>query len=68
MDTHGADVIEPVWALLDEAYRLCGPLPTLLERDFNFPAMADLMLEVQQIRQAQAKVNFAGALSSGCAE
>ena len=68
VDTHGADVIEPVWALLDEAYRLCGPLPTLLERDFNFPAMADLLQEVQQIRRAQAKVGFASAVTSGCAE
>ncbi|MGK0498794.1 MAG: hypothetical protein ACJAYG_000425 [Oceanicoccus sp.] len=53
VDTHGANVIDPVWALLQQAYRLCGPLPTLLERDFNFPPMEELLLEVEQIRQYQ---------------
>jgi uncharacterized protein (UPF0276 family) len=28
--------------------------PTLLERDFNFPPLAELLAEVQQIRRAQA--------------
>ena len=54
VDTHGADVIDPVWALLEEAYRLCGPLPTLLERDFNFPPLTELRGEIAQIRVAQA--------------
>ena len=53
VDTHGSDVIEPVWELLAEAYRLCGPLPTLLERDFNMPPLADLLGEVGRIRAAQ---------------
>lgn len=53
VDTHGTDVIDPVWALLDAAYARCGPLPTLLERDFNFPPMAELLLEVERIKQAQ---------------
>ena len=54
VDTHGADVIEPVWKLLDEAYRLFGPLPTLLERDFEFPPMTQLLGEVNRIRDFQA--------------
>lgn len=53
IDTHGAPVIEPVWDLLDEAYRTWGVLPTLLERDFNFPPMAELLGEVERIRAAQ---------------
>lgn len=53
VDTHGADVIDPVWALLDAAYERCGPLPTLLERDFNFPPMTELLMEVQRIKRAQ---------------
>jgi uncharacterized protein (UPF0276 family) len=53
VDTHGADVIDPVWALLSEAYRKVGPLPTLLERDFNLPPLADLLAEVRQVRQLQ---------------
>jgi len=53
VDTHGADVIDPVWELLAEAYRLCGPIPTLLERDFNLPPLAELLGEVEQIRELQ---------------
>ncbi|NKI17173.1 DUF692 domain-containing protein [Spongiibacter sp. KMU-166] len=53
VDTHGTAVIDPVWQLLDVAYAHCGPLPTLLERDFNFPTMAELMTEVDDIRRAQ---------------
>ena len=53
VDTHGADVIDPVWALLDDAYSLCGPLPTLLERDFNIPPLQQLLLEVDRVRGCQ---------------
>lgn len=56
IDTHGAPVIDPVWSLLDASYERFGPLPTLLERDFNFPPMSDLLAEVSRIRHAQARV------------
>ena len=55
VDTHGADVIEPVWGLLDEAYKRFGPLPTLLERDFNFPPIGQLLGEVARIRHYQQR-------------
>ena len=54
VDTHGADVIDPVWDLLDEVYGRLGPVPTLLERDFNFPILDTLLGEIRQIREAQA--------------
>jgi uncharacterized protein (UPF0276 family) len=54
IDTHGADVIGSVWDLLHEAYKLFGVFPTLLERDFNLPPVAELLTEVQQIRDIQA--------------
>lgn len=53
VDTHGADVIEPVWSLLDASYRLHGVAPTLLERDFNIPPLADLAREVERIATVQ---------------
>ena len=53
VDTHGADVIDPVWALLAEAYQQLGPTPTLLERDFNLPPLDELLQEVTQIRELQ---------------
>lgn len=64
VDTHGADVIDPVWALLDSAYQLCGPLPTLLERDFNFPPMVDMLAEVNMIRRAQSRVQMPAKASA----
>jgi hypothetical protein len=54
VDTHGADVIDPVWDLLEKAYARYGVMPTLLERDFNIPPLADLMKEVGQINTMQA--------------
>lgn len=53
VDTHGADVVDPVWDLLQETYALFGDVPTLLERDFNIPPMAELLQEVNQIRDYQ---------------
>ena len=53
VDTHGADVIDPVWALLAQAYQRLGPLPTLLERDFNLPPLDELLQEITQIRELQ---------------
>jgi len=53
VDTHGANVIDPVWELLDAAYKHFGVLPTLLERDFNIPELSDLLLEVDQIKTIQ---------------
>jgi len=54
IDTHGAAVIDPVWALLDETYRIHGVAPTLLERDFNIPPLAELTREVERIARIQA--------------
>ena len=53
VDSHGAPVINSVWSLLEEAYNTFGLLPTLLERDFNFPPMEELLAEVEQIRAVQ---------------
>ena len=55
VDTHGADVIDPVWDLLETAYREFGVFPTLLERDFNIPPMPALLEEVGQIARLQKK-------------
>ncbi|GMG87295.1 HvfB family MNIO-type RiPP peptide maturase [Biformimicrobium ophioploci] len=55
VDTHGADVIDPVWTLLQQAYALYGPLPTLLERDFNIPPLPQLLREVEKIKRLQAE-------------
>ncbi|MBT8084418.1 MAG: DUF692 domain-containing protein [Woeseia sp.] len=53
IDTHGDAVSDPAWELLEAAYAHFGPIPTLLERDFNFPPMAELLGEVKKIRGLQ---------------
>jgi uncharacterized protein (UPF0276 family) len=53
VDTHGAEVIDPVWKLLGKAYELYGVFPTLLERDFNIPSVAELQREVNTIQSIQ---------------
>lgn len=45
VDSHGAPVAEPVWALLDAFVRRHGPRPVLLERDRDVPAFDTLMAE-----------------------
>jgi hypothetical protein len=60
VDTHGAAVSDPVWDLLAEAYRLHGPKPTLLERDFNFPPFDELLDELGIVRRHLAAAGREG--------
>lgn len=55
IDTHGDQVIADVWDLLDAAYAHFGVFPTLLERDFNFPPVEELLAEVDHIRTLQRR-------------
>jgi uncharacterized protein (UPF0276 family) len=55
IDTHGQNTIEPVWDLLDEAYRSFGVFPTLVERDSNIPPLTELLSEVERIRALQQR-------------
>lgn len=45
IDSHDAPVSDAVWALYDHALARFGPCPTLIERDGNVPAFAELMAE-----------------------
>ena len=55
VDTHGSAVDDQAWQLLGAAYEKFGPVPTLLERDFNFPPLDELLGEVRRIRDLQAR-------------
>jgi uncharacterized protein (UPF0276 family) len=68
VDTHGADVIDPVWRLLDLTYRTFGVRPTLLERDFNIPPLPNLVREVREIARLQAKHTEARHTRRACCE
>ena len=67
VDTHGSDVISPVWNLLQDAYRHFGVFPTLLERDFNIPAVPELLREVGRIAALQSDHDLgASHAATGC--
>ncbi len=53
VDTHGAPVKEDVWALFALACERFGAQPTVLERDFNYPPLAELLVETARIRAIQ---------------
>ncbi len=55
VDTHGAAVIDKVWNILEYTYKNYGVYPTLLERDFNYPPVAELLAEVSRIETLQNK-------------
>jgi uncharacterized protein (UPF0276 family) len=61
IDTHGAAVDKQAWELLVDAYAQFGPVPTLLERDFNFPPMEELLGEVRRIKELQLQAGQAEA-------
>jgi uncharacterized protein len=48
IDTHGSEVDEKVWALYGEFITRIGARPTLIERDDNLPAFAELMVECER--------------------
>ncbi|MCH7502851.1 MAG: DUF692 domain-containing protein [Proteobacteria bacterium] len=62
IDTHGAAVDDQAWQLLAAAYEHFGPVPTLLERDFNFPPIEDLLDELRRIRRLQVDAGQAAAV------
>ena len=65
IDTHGAAVDDQAWALLADAYAHFGPVPTLLERDFNFPPVEELLAELSHIRKLQDAASQNKAAADG---
>jgi uncharacterized protein (UPF0276 family) len=63
IDTHASPVDDQAWELLADAYAHFGAVPTLLERDFNFPPVQDLLDEVNRIRQLQTEAEQKEAVS-----
>jgi len=64
VDTHGENVIDPVWALLEDAYQRFGTFPTLLERDNNIPPLSVLVHELNRIADYQREARHGSATAS----
>jgi len=52
IDTHGADVVDPVLELLTFTMERVGDVPVLLERDHNIPTLEALTEELGRVRAA----------------
>lgn len=64
IDSHGAAVADPVWALYAEVIDRCGPLPTLVEWDNDLPAWPVLHAEADRARQILQRREAAFARAS----
>ncbi len=56
LDTHGADVPDPVLSLLARVLPRTGDVPIVLERDQNIPSFEELMAELRRIREIRDRV------------
>ncbi|MEQ9241410.1 MNIO family bufferin maturase [Roseovarius indicus] len=56
IDSHGREVADPVWALLDHTLDLSGPRPLLIEWDTDVPDWPTLAAEARRAEAALAKV------------
>ncbi len=57
IDTHDADIIDPVWDLYAQAVRRFGPVSCMIERDDHIPPLADLLAELDYARRIAAGVS-----------
>ena len=56
IDSHGREVADPVWALLDYVLDRSGPRPTLIEWDTDVPGWAPLAAEAGRAAAALERV------------
>ncbi|WP_417208117.1 DUF692 domain-containing protein [Antarctobacter sp.] len=55
IDSHGREVAEPVWALLDRVLDLTGPRPVLIEWDTDVPDWPVLAAEAERAQVALSR-------------
>lgn len=51
IDTHDAEIIDPVWDLYAKAIDYLGPVSTMIERDDRIPPLAHLVAELDVARR-----------------
>ncbi|HEX4984452.1 MAG TPA: DUF692 domain-containing protein [Burkholderiales bacterium] len=54
IDTHDADIVDPVWELYAHAVRRFGRVATMIERDDHIPPLEDLVAELDRARTVAA--------------
>jgi uncharacterized protein (UPF0276 family) len=63
VDTHDQPVCDEVWSLYARARRRFGDVSAMIERDDNFPPFAELLDELQHMRDIDAQIAAGSALS-----
>lgn len=58
IDSHGAEVVDPVWALYAHTLTKSGPRPTLIEWDTDVPDWPTLAAEAERAAKALAPVTL----------
>jgi len=56
IDSHGREVADPVWGLLDHVLERSGPRPLLIEWDANVPDWSELAAEANRAARALDRV------------
>lgn len=56
VDTHDAEVIDPVWRLYESALQRFGRISTMIERDDHIPPLNDLITELDHAKQIASRV------------
>lgn len=56
IDSHGREIVDPVWALFDYTLAKSGPRPTLIEWDTDVPAWPTLRAEAERAATSLATV------------
>jgi len=51
IDTHDADIIDPVWSLYEKTAKCLGPVSTMIERDGNIPELSSLLNELEHAQR-----------------
>lgn len=64
VDTHDQPVCDEVWKLYEHARRRFGDVSAMIERDDNFPPFSELLDELQQMRDIDARVAAGRSLSA----
>ncbi len=65
IDTHGENIIDPVYELFEWVVQRINPVPVLLERDFNIPELTQLNNELNSLRAIMGKHSQKAVIASG---
>ena len=66
VDTHGSQVKDEVWDLLEWTLERCRPCAAMIERDLYIPEFEELVPEIQRLRSIWDKTQ--GPVSSDTAK